>query len=399
MDRRRVGIVLAALAAVALAAGAPSAPATSAGSRLPLLIASAGLSQRGAQLVWRVSLGQPFSPGALARDGRTLCLLIERPRDGAVSASVCLTGPARGARAPRLAYARVSASGAGPSRIIPAQVSRSSSRELTAAFLPGDVGLRYAPLRWQVISTLSVHACASPRPGERRCFLLYPSAPRLLALHAPAPAGCRVSGPLWVFHGPTDRREIALTFDDGPWSDTAAFLNVLEREHVVATFFQIGEQIARYGALDRRMLADGDMIGDHTWNYGGNVAAGGVDAAVQIKEAAAAIRKATGGFQPCLFRAPGGNVTPSLLRTARSLGFSTIQWDVDPRDWTRPGAAAIYERVIAGARDGAIVIQHDGGGDRSQTLAALPREIEALRRQGYRFVTVTQMLGYPLVYR
>src|SRR5947209_1594834 len=104
-------------------------------------------------------------------------------------------------------------------------------------------------------------------------------------------------------------------------------------------FFQIGDQISTYGehGIDRRMLADGDMIGDHTWNYGGDVAAGGADAVKQISQAAAAIRKATGGFEPCLFRAPGGHVTPRLLRTARSLGFTTVQWNVDPRDWGRPG--------------------------------------------------------------
>ena len=101
-------------------------------------------------------------------------------------------------------------------------------------------------------------------------------------------------------------REIALTFDDGPWYDTPRFIPLLERERVVATFFQIGDQIGEYAnhGLDRRMLADGDMIGDHTWNYGGDVAAGGRDAVMQIARAAVAIRRATGGFEPCLFRAP-----------------------------------------------------------------------------------------------
>src|SRR5205085_10601337 len=120
-------------------------------------------------------------------------------------------------------------------------------------------------------------------------------------------------------------------------------------------------------------------------------AAGGADAVKQISQAAAAIRKATGGFEPCLFRAPGGDVTPRLLRTARSLGFTTVQWNVDPRDWARPGTRAIYSNVIRNVRDGSIVIQHDGGGDRSQTLAALPQEIETLHKEGYTFVTVTQM--------
>ena len=81
------------------------------------------------------------------------------------------------------------------------------------------------------------------------------------------------------------------------------------------------------------------------------------------------------------------------------MGFTTIQWDVDPRDWARPGTNAIYQNVIDNTRPGAIVIQHDGGGDRSQTLAALPHEIDTLRARGYQFVTITQLLGQQLLYR
>jgi peptidoglycan/xylan/chitin deacetylase (PgdA/CDA1 family) len=196
-------------------------------------------------------------------------------------------------------------------------------------------------------------------------------------------------------------REIALTFDDGPWPDTPQFLDLLERQHVVATFFEIGEQIATWGqggAIERRMLADGDMIGDHTWNHA-NVSGGGGFAASEISSTADAIRAATGGFQPCLFRAPYGAVSGALISVARSLGFTTIQWDVDPRDWALPGTGAIAGTVISNAHNGAIVIQHDGGGNRSETLAALAQEIPALRAQGYRFVTVTDLLGMQLIYK
>jgi len=81
------------------------------------------------------------------------------------------------------------------------------------------------------------------------------------------------------------------------------------------------------------------------------------------------------------------------------MGFTTIQWDIDPRDWARPGSTAIYDNVITNAHPGAIVIQHDGGGNRSETLAALPQEIATLRRRGYTFVTVTQLLGQRLIYK
>ena len=81
------------------------------------------------------------------------------------------------------------------------------------------------------------------------------------------------------------------------------------------------------------------------------------------------------------------------------MGYTTINWDIDPRDWARPGVGAIYSNVIANAHPGAIVIQHDGGGDRSQTLAALPQEIATLRSRGYQFVTITELLGQRLLYK
>jgi peptidoglycan/xylan/chitin deacetylase (PgdA/CDA1 family) len=145
------------------------------------------------------------------------------------------------------------------------------------------------------------------------------------------------------------------------------------------------------------MLADGDMIGDHTWSHA-NVSGDGPFATGQIASTASAIRALT-GFTPCLFRAPGGSVSGALIAEARSMGFTTINWDIDPRDWARPGTGAILSNVLANAHPGAIVIQHDGGGDRSETLAALPQEIAALRSRGYQFVTITELLGQRLIYK
>jgi peptidoglycan/xylan/chitin deacetylase (PgdA/CDA1 family) len=285
--------------------------------------------------------------------------------------------------------------------VVAANVSRTGSRDLTATFTPSSIGLAYRSLRWQVISSLRPPACRPPTPNRIGCFLLFPERPALARLHTPKLVGCVAAGAPFVNSGPTNRRVIALTFDDGPWVQTAQFLDVLERMHVVATFFEIGEQIATYGehgAIERRMLADGDMIGDHTWSHI-DVAGAGREAARQISLTADAIRAATGGFTPCLFRAPGGAVSGALIAQARSMGFTTIQWNVDPRDWARPGTNAIYDNVVGNAHSGSIVLQHDGGGDRSETLAALPREIDTFRREGYSFVTVTQLLGQRLIYK
>jgi peptidoglycan/xylan/chitin deacetylase (PgdA/CDA1 family) len=389
---------------LALGAAVNAAGASSVMAKQPLAVQTASLVQDGQDLVWQVELAEPFSPGALRRDHRSVCLLIERAANGSVASQVCLSSPRRGAHTPQLISTPVTALGPGRASAIAATVTRSSDRELTARFLPASIGLAYRPLRWQVISTLAAPGCVPMMPGQTGCAMLFPANPAVVRLHTPRLVGCEPTGPDWVFHGPTNTREIALTFDDGPWWEPAAsqFVSLLAREHAPATFFEIGEHIATYdphGTIEREMLADGDMIGDHTWSHPDLLGLSGAVQHEQIARAAAAIRNATGGFKPCLFRAPDGAVDSSVLAVARSLGYATIQWDVDPRDWALPGVGAIIDNVVANAHDGAIVEEHFGGGPRYETLDALPREIAELRAKGYRLVTVTQMLGYKLVYR
>lgn len=387
--------------AVALAVAVPNAGAAKPAPQ-PLQISSSTLTEAGRQLTWTLVLAQRFAPGGLAHDKRSVCLLIERVRGARVTAQVCLAGPRRGRRSPRLDVAQVTRAGAGPAHFIAAAVSRSNARQLTATFTPASIGIGYRPTRWQVASTLQAPPCATPAPGQTSCQTLFPSRPALARLHTPQLVGCVASGAPFVTSGPANRgKVVALTFDDGPWVQTAEFLHVLEHYHVHATFFEVGEYIATYGqggAIERRMLADGDMIGDHSWSHP-DLSGGGAFARGQIIRAAAAIRTATHVFWPCLFRAPYGAVSNALFSVTTSLRFKTIQWDVDPTDWARPGTAAIEERVLSHVHPGAIVLQHDGGGDRSETLAALPDEIQTLKRRGYRFETITQLFGMRLLYR
>jgi peptidoglycan/xylan/chitin deacetylase (PgdA/CDA1 family) len=382
-----VGLVAASIA-VPLARASRAAPA-------PIAVVRASLEQAGQDVAWSVETRTPFAPAALAAAGRSLCLLVDRVRTGEATGQLCLIGPRRGGRTPRLRYTASDGAGA----VVAATVTRTGSRQLTATFLPSAIDNAYTPVRWQVRSTLAAPRCATPAGSG--CVALWPAKPALAALHAPQPVGCTDMGPPWLGGVTTTRREIALTFDDGPWYQTPRFLALLEHYKVAATFFEIGEHIAQYGeggAIERRMLADGDMIGDHTWSHI-NVAGGGPVAAEQIDRTAVAIRDATHGFTPCLFRAPEGTVSSALIAEARSLGFTTIQWDIDPRDWALPGVGEIEQNVLSNARPGAIVIMHDGGGDRSQTLAALPDIIDTLRTRGYTFVTVTQLLGQRVIYR
>lgn len=399
--KRLVMIMLAALcafgASVSTAGAVRSPPA-------PLAIADASVTQSGQDVVWSVTVESRFSPAALSAAGRSLCLLLERVRGDEATGQLCLIGPAPRERAPRLQYRRIIGAGPGSARlgpptIVAATITRSGAEQLTASFVPAAIGVAYTSVKWQVRSTLLPPHCATPKGTA--CVTLFPAKPLLGRLHTPRLVGCADTGPDLVYDEPSRGREIALTFDDGPWYQTPQFLGLLEHDDVPATFFEIGRQISEYGeggAIERRMLADGDMIGDHTWSHP-DVGGAGAFAAAQIEDAAAAIRAAAGGFAPCLFRAPYGDLSPALLTEARVLGFTTIQWNIDPRDWARPGVGEIESNVIDNAQPGGIVEMHDGGGDRSETLAALPDIITTLRARGYRFVTVTQLLGQRLIYR
>jgi peptidoglycan/xylan/chitin deacetylase (PgdA/CDA1 family) len=237
------------------------------------------------------------------------------------------------------------------------------------------------------------------------------AAPSPVPRHAPAapghgvsqpryrPAGCVASGPAVARRNGPARKEVALSFDDGPYPLTQRFVRMLRANGAVATFFMIGEQVdASYRATLREELRDGDALGDHTWSHPDLVRMARSGVRSQLRGTREVIRRES-GYSPCVFRPPYGDVNGSIVAIARSLGLATILWDVDPSDWALPGVSAIEGRVLAQVTPGAIVISHDGGGPRGQTLAAYPAIIRALRTRGYRFVTVPQLLGFRTIYR
>lgn len=222
---------------------------------------------------------------------------------------------------------------------------------------------------------------APPVPGSN------PGAPK-----TPTPlTGCARRGAAVLRHGPRTRHAVALTFDDGPWSDTPQFVRVLEARHVHATFFLIGRQVAGHGALLRRELADADVLGNHTFTHPDLVRAGGVS--TQLSRTSEAIER-TASYRPCLFRPPYGSYDGAVVGAALALHMTTVLWDVDPMDWARPGTDAIVQRVLSAVRNGSIVLMHDGGGPRDETLQALPRIIAGLRARGFALLTVPELLGY-----
>jgi peptidoglycan/xylan/chitin deacetylase (PgdA/CDA1 family) len=391
-------LMLAALLAWPAAAGAGTH------SSVPLKVDTSSLSQGGRKLYWRLRLTTPLSLSRLKREHRTLCLLLEAPPRGHVTGQLCARPPTGHHRRPTVVYTKITDSQPGAHQVISAEVTRPHADELDAVFLPTDVGLGYGHLYWQVRNAVDEPGCTRHNPRKPSCAGLYPKKPQSLRLHTPQLVGCVPSGNSLVFSGPSNRHEVALTFDDGPWNDppTLDFLKVLEHYRVVATFFEIGEQIAPYdpgGALERRMLADGDMIGDHTWTHPDMTQLSASEQHFQLEATAARIVKATHGFHTCLWRPPYGAFNSGLVSLARSLGLITIQWDVDTQDWALPGSSVIYQRAVSGAHNGAIILQHFGGGPRYETLDALPHEITTLHSEGYHFVTVAQMLGLQLIYK
>jgi peptidoglycan/xylan/chitin deacetylase (PgdA/CDA1 family) len=208
-------------------------------------------------------------------------------------------------------------------------------------------------------------------------------------------AGCRSRGQGAYMHGPR-RREVAIGFDDGPAPDTSAFVTMLERAKARATFFVIGRLVGvSYRATLLRELRDGDVLGDHSFTHPYLTQSGRMHA--ELAQTIGAIRSVS-GYTPCVFRPPYGAYDPAVVRTARSLGLATVLWNVDPRDWALPGARAIGQQVLHQVHPGSIIISHDGGGPRGETLAAYPAIIASLRARGYRIVTIPELLGFRPVY-
>jgi cellulose synthase/poly-beta-1,6-N-acetylglucosamine synthase-like glycosyltransferase/peptidoglycan/xylan/chitin deacetylase (PgdA/CDA1 family) len=218
-----------------------------------------------------------------------------------------------------------------------------------------------------------------------------------------APAAVRTGGPVidasqartGAAHTPA--RVAVLTFDDGPSSYTPQILSVLEHYRVPATFFTIGSNIAGRQDMLRRMVADGDEIGMHTFTHPDLAAEPLWRVRLEISTTELAIAGAT-GYVTNLLRLPYSSVISSITagqwRTVRHQpGYRVVFADRDTQDWARPGVAEIVRAALPQGDAGAVIMLHDGGGDRSQTVDALRRIIPALLTHGYRFETVSHSIG------
>jgi peptidoglycan/xylan/chitin deacetylase (PgdA/CDA1 family) len=208
--------------------------------------------------------------------------------------------------------------------------------------------------------------------------------------------------------GPADQRVVALTFDDGPNPPyTTAILDVLERERVHATFFLVGRAVAAYPSIVRREVRDGDAIGNHTWSHAHMILMDAAQVRGSLAQTDAAIYRAA-GVHTRIMRPPFGARDWMVLDQARSLGYTPVMWSVPlAKDWEEPPAPTIADRIVPYVHDGSIIVLHDGNRgivcadthalaktcDRHSEIEATRLIIERLRREGYRFVTIPELLA------
>lgn len=187
--------------------------------------------------------------------------------------------------------------------------------------------------------------------------------------------------------------KVALTFDDGPnGAATDAILATLDRHGVDATFYVVGSAAARHGAKLAQMHRDGHVIANHSWDHPQLTKLDDAGVRRQLADTSDAIERATGS-RPDTFRPPYGARDDRVDRIGRELGMRDVLWDVDTVDWSRPGTGAIVRSAVDSARDGSIILMHDGGGNREQTVAAVEQVIDGLRARGFELVTVPELVA------
>lgn len=185
--------------------------------------------------------------------------------------------------------------------------------------------------------------------------------------------------------------EVALTFDDGPWPvQTRRVVDILEQFRVPASFFMVGYLVARHPGIVRMVARAGMRIGDHSWDHPEDPALADLTrehVAEEIGRTAEALGSL--GVVPRLFRPPGGSLDAGVVREAERQRMRVVLWSVDPRDWrSHTTSRQIVHRVLGAVEPGSIVLMHDGGGDRSATIRALPKIIRGIRRMGLRLVAI-----------
>jgi peptidoglycan/xylan/chitin deacetylase (PgdA/CDA1 family) len=243
-----------------------------------------------------------------------------------------------------------------------------------------------------------------------RTVIGIPSSPKLptyetpLQTNDPGPVAARaaqqitdgvlnsIPAALLVGHAGRGKPWVALTFDDGPSAYTLGVLRILAKHHQHATFFVTGYAATAFPFELRQIRAGGNAFGDHTVTHRQLTREKPAKRKWELVSTAERVQGAT-GVRPTLFRPPYGESTRAINTMSRELGLLPVTWSTDSKDWTRPGVKKIVATVLNGASPGAIILLHDGGGDRTQTLEALPLILKGLARKHLISVTLPRLLN------
>jgi len=243
---------------------------------------------------------------------------------------------------------------------------------------------------------------ARPVPGGTRSGHGYPWEEHVAGSHPDALGGygmdnlfdntaSRRQSVVQLVRGDTRRKEVALTFDDGPHPPfTYKLLDLLKSLNVKATFFVVGFKVEDDPEVLQRMVAEGHEVANHTYHHPNLklLPAGLIESEIRLNNDT--IRRAC-GKEPVCFRPPGGQRSDEVLEIAHRLGMSTILWTDDPADYANPGSEVIEQKLLNHVKPGATILLHDGI---EQTFQMLPNLVARLRQQGYHFVTVTEMIQH-----
>jgi peptidoglycan/xylan/chitin deacetylase (PgdA/CDA1 family) len=191
--------------------------------------------------------------------------------------------------------------------------------------------------------------------------------------------------PMYYIHD--GRKRVALTIDDGPSPVyTPEILRLLHRYKITAAFSMIGVNVDAHPGVAREVAEAGHMIVNHTWTHPDLALMSSAAIRDEMVRGTEAIHRVT-GRRPHMFRAPYGAWSPTVLEWCEHMRMTPLDWSVDPRDWSRPGVPAIVGNIMDNTRTGSIILEHDGGGDRSQTVAALKVVLPRLLAEGFHFRT------------
>lgn len=202
-----------------------------------------------------------------------------------------------------------------------------------------------------------------------------------------------------VWEVPASKKVVALTFDDGPDPVyTPKVLDILKKNHAKATFFLIGKHMEEYPEIVTREVREGHELGNHTYSHVVLLRKSKSEFQEEINKTEQLINEFQRPPKINILRPPRGRINNRTVFLSHKLHFEIVLWHQDPGDWAQPGVSRIIRRVLSGIHKGDIILLHDAGGNQKQTVAALKVIIPLLKKRGYRFVTLYELLKYSKKY-